>query len=64
MNKDLEMEIVTELMTPHSGGIERLMEESPSVATKRLKLTGSVKKLQECKSVLANIMDSVASYGD
>lgn len=49
VNKDLEMEIVTELMTPLGGGIERLMEESPSVATKRSKLTGSVKKLQECK---------------
>ncbi|GMN43451.1 hypothetical protein TIFTF001_012648 [Ficus carica] len=64
VNNDLEAEIVTELMTPHSGGIERLMEESPSVTAKRLKLNGSVKKLQECKKVLANIMDSVASYGD
>ncbi|PON54667.1 Dynamin superfamily [Parasponia andersonii] len=64
VNKYLEMEIVTELMTPLGGGIERLMEESPSVATKRSKLTGSVKKLQECKRVLANIMDRVATYGD
>ncbi|XP_030479982.1 dynamin-related protein 4C-like [Cannabis sativa] len=63
VNKDLEIEIVTELMTPIGGGIERLMEESPSVATKRSKLTGSLKKLQECKGVLANIMDTVA-YGD
>lgn len=55
---------MTELMTPHGGGIERLMEESPSVATKRSKLNGSVKKLQECKSVLANIMNRAASYGD
>ena len=52
VNNDLEAEIVTELITPHGGGIERLME-SPSVATKHLKLNGSVKKLQECKKVLA-----------
>lgn len=64
VNNDLEMEIISDLMAPHGGGIERLMEESPSVATKRSKLSGSVKKLQECKSVLANIMDRVASCGD
>ncbi|KAL5577038.1 hypothetical protein UlMin_018737 [Ulmus minor] len=64
VDRDLEMEIVTELMAPHGGGIERLMEESPSVATKRSKLNGSVKKLQECKSVLANIMDRVSCFGD
>ena len=64
--KDLEMEIVNELMAGRGGGIERLMEESPSVAAKRSKLNASVKKLKDCKTVLANIMDRVAaaSYGD
>ena len=48
VNKDLEMEIVNKLMDGRGGGIERLMEESPSVAAKRSKLNGSVKKLKEC----------------
>ncbi|GMN33031.1 hypothetical protein TIFTF001_044756 [Ficus carica] len=61
VNKELEQEIVSELMAPHGNGIERLMEESPSVATKRVKLTGSVKKLKECKEILAKIMDRIAS---
>ncbi|EXB36789.1 Dynamin-related protein 4C [Morus notabilis] len=61
VNKDLEFEIVSELMAPHGNGIERLMEESPSVSTKRVKLTGSVKKLKECKEILATIMDRIGS---
>ncbi|KAL5577053.1 hypothetical protein UlMin_018752 [Ulmus minor] len=64
VNKELETEIVEELMAPHSGGFERLMEESPSIASKRVKLQGSIKKLRDCKEVLANIMDRIARSGD
>ena len=66
INEDLEKEIVSELMAPNGNGIERLMEESPSVATKRVKLVGSIKKLNECKEILATIMDRIATskYGD
>ena len=39
------------------------MEESPSVATKRVKLAGSIKKLKECKEILAKMMDRTATSG-
>ncbi|PON69181.1 Dynamin superfamily [Trema orientale] len=66
VNKELEKEIVSELMASNENVFERLMEESPSVATKRIKLTGSTKKLNECKEILATIMDRIAtsSCGD
>ncbi|KAL5577034.1 hypothetical protein UlMin_018733 [Ulmus minor] len=64
VNNKLGNAFVAELMDSRNGGIERLMEESPSVATKREKLQESIKKLRECKEVLAKIMDRVASCGD
>ena len=64
VNKELEMEIVNESVAPHVGGIERLMEELPSVASKRVRLNRSIKKLRDCKAVVAKIMDKIVSYGD
>ncbi|PON69182.1 Dynamin superfamily [Trema orientale] len=61
VNEELEKEIVSELMAPKGNGFERLMEESPSVATKRVKLAGSIKKLKECKEVMATIMDRIST---
>ncbi|XP_062076978.1 dynamin-related protein 4C-like [Humulus lupulus] len=62
VNEELEKEIVNELMAPHNGnGLERLMEESPSVASKRAKLASSIKKLKECKEILATIMNRIAT---
>ncbi|XP_062094445.1 dynamin-related protein 4C-like [Humulus lupulus] len=55
VNKELEMEIVNELMDPHGSGIERLMEEAPSVAARRARLTATVNKLKECREILAKI---------
>lgn len=63
VNKDLEMEIVTELMGPHGGGIERMLEESPAVAVKREKLNKTFKKLKDSKEVVRKIMDSIITYG-
>ena len=64
VNKELEMEIVNELMGPQGNGIERLMEESPSVASKRLKLTATVKKLKDCREILANIRGKITTCND
>ncbi|PON69183.1 Dynamin superfamily [Trema orientale] len=61
VNQELEKEIVSELMTSSGNGFERLMEESPSVATKRVKLAGSINKLKECKEILATIMDRITT---
>ncbi|KAF4379358.1 hypothetical protein F8388_013576 [Cannabis sativa] len=55
VNKELEMEIVSELMDPHGNGIEKLMEEAPNVAAKRARLTATVNKLKECREILAKI---------
>ncbi|XP_008244226.1 PREDICTED: dynamin-related protein 4C-like [Prunus mume] len=64
VNKEIEAEIVNELMGPYGGGIERMLEESPAVAVKREKLNKSIKKLRDSKEVVAKIMDSINSYGD
>uniref|UniRef100_A0A803L4C8 Uncharacterized protein n=1 Tax=Chenopodium quinoa TaxID=63459 RepID=A0A803L4C8_CHEQI len=60
VNKELEYEIVNELMGPYGGGIERMLEESPSVATKRERLNKSIKLLKESKDVVSKIMDRIA----
>ncbi|XP_050122883.1 dynamin-related protein 4C-like [Malus sylvestris] len=64
VNKEMEAEIVNELMGPCGGGIERMLEESPAVAVKREKLNKSIKKLRDSKEVVAKIMDSIITYGD
>ncbi|KAK9064935.1 hypothetical protein SSX86_016318 [Deinandra increscens subsp. villosa] len=64
VNQEMEFEVVKEIMTPHGGGIERMLEESPVVAGKREKLNRSVKLLRESKDSVTNMMDQVAAYGD
>ncbi|CAB4286012.1 unnamed protein product [Prunus armeniaca] len=64
VNKEIEAEIVNELMGPYGGGIERMLEESPAVTVKCEKLKKSIKKLRDSKEVVAKIMDSINSYGD
>ncbi|XP_050137151.1 dynamin-related protein 4C-like isoform X2 [Malus sylvestris] len=64
VNKEMEPEIVNELMGPYGGGIERMLEESPAVAVKPEKLNKSIKKLRDSKEVVAKIMDSIITYGD
>ncbi|KAJ1426185.1 P-loop containing nucleoside triphosphate hydrolase [Sesbania bispinosa] len=64
VNKDLEKEICHDLLSPSGGGVERLLEESPSISGKREKLSRSVKVLRESKETVANIMDRIGSYGD
>ena len=63
VNKDMEMEIVGELLGPNHGcGIEKMLEESPSTAVKREKLNKSVKKLKDAKEVVGKMMDGVITY--
>ncbi|TKY73290.1 Dynamin-related protein 4C [Spatholobus suberectus] len=64
VNKDLGDGIVKDMMSPYGGGIERLLEETPSVAAKRDKLKRSIKVLRESKEVMANIMDKISRNGD
>ncbi|KAF3651129.1 Dynamin-related protein 4C [Capsicum annuum] len=64
INKEMENEIVQDLMAPHGGGIERMLDESPLVAEKRNRLNKSVKLLKESKEVVANIMDRISFQSD
>ncbi|XP_021822750.1 dynamin-related protein 4C-like [Prunus avium] len=65
VDKDLGMEIVSELMGPNHGvGFERMMEEHPSIAVKREKLIKSIKKLKESKEVVCKIMDGIVTFAN
>ncbi|KAK9912637.1 hypothetical protein M0R45_036490 [Rubus argutus] len=65
LNKDMEMEIMKELMGPNcGGGIEKLLEESPAVSVKRDKLAKSIKKLRDSKEVVDRMLHGIATYGN
>ncbi|KAL7160037.1 hypothetical protein ABFS83_01G068200 [Erythranthe nasuta] len=57
-------EIVNEIMGSHGNGLERMMDESPSVAIKRNKLRKSIALLKESKNVVANIIDKISDNFD
>ncbi|KAI3990667.1 hypothetical protein MKX01_022967 [Papaver californicum] len=65
-NKDMEQDITSELVGGPSGcgGIERMLEESPSVSSKRVKLNRSIKLLIDSNDVVAKIMDRISVYGE
>lgn len=58
VNHEMEMEIYNEL----GSGIERMLEESPSVASKREKLNKRIKKLKDSKEVIGKIMGGIITY--
>ncbi|KAL7205571.1 hypothetical protein ACSBR2_018500 [Camellia fascicularis] len=64
VNRNMEVEIVNELMCSHGGGIERMLEESPPVALKRERLNKSIRLLKNSKEVVAQIMDRITVSGD
>lgn len=64
VNKEIERETIGELMNPTGGGIERMLEESPSLSVKREKLKNSIKLLKESKEIVGSIVDSVSTTGD
>ncbi|PIN04596.1 Vacuolar sorting protein VPS1, dynamin [Handroanthus impetiginosus] len=57
VNKEMQTDVIEELVGPQGSGLDRMLEESPSVAEKRYKLEKSIKLLKESKDVVANIMD-------
>ncbi|KAJ7004189.1 hypothetical protein NC653_009155 [Populus alba x Populus x berolinensis] len=46
---------------PNGGKIEKMLEEAPSVAAKRGRL--SIKLVRDAKDVLSNIMDNISAFG-
>ncbi|XVF41584.1 hypothetical protein PTKIN_Ptkin01aG0291000 [Pterospermum kingtungense] len=59
VNREMEKEVVKELLGPNGGGIQRILEESPVVAAKREKLNRSISVLKESKDVVSRIMDRI-----
>ncbi|PIN07239.1 Vacuolar sorting protein VPS1, dynamin [Handroanthus impetiginosus] len=57
VNKEMQADIIEEVIEPQGNRLERMLEESPSIAEKRNKLEKSIKLLEESKDVIANIMD-------
>ncbi|GFQ06677.1 dynamin-related protein 4c [Phtheirospermum japonicum] len=64
VNKEMQNEIINELIGTQGNGLERMLEEPPSISEKRNKLKKSIKLLKESKDVVANIMDRVVSNFD
>ncbi|VVA94053.1 unnamed protein product [Arabis nemorensis] len=65
VNTQFQKEIVAEMVDPRGGGgVERMLEESPAVASKREKLKTSIKLLKESKDAVASIVDQSSGYGD
>ncbi|KAL8155597.1 dynamin-related protein 4C-like [Apium graveolens] len=64
VNQGMEEEVVNEVLGPQGGGIERLMDESPSFTIKRARLNQSIGLLKESRDVLAKIIDRIAIADD
>ncbi|KAL8064161.1 hypothetical protein ABFX02_01G073300 [Erythranthe guttata] len=61
VNKEMEIQIINEIIGADGNGLQRMLEESPVVADKRKRLNNSVKLLKESKEVVAKIMDNIAT---
>ncbi|XP_010417984.1 PREDICTED: dynamin-related protein 4C-like [Camelina sativa] len=58
VNNQFHKEIVADLVSPGGGGeVEKMLEESPSMTSKREKLKNSIKVLKESKEAVATIAD-------
>ncbi|KAF9589580.1 hypothetical protein IFM89_025863 [Coptis chinensis] len=65
VNKEMETEIINEMMgSNHIGSIERFLEESPSLGSRREKLNKSIRVLKQSKDIVSKIMDRIVVYGD
>jgi len=64
LNKDIGHEVLKDMVSSSEGGIERLFEETSSVAAKRDELNRSIKVLKESKEVMASIIDKISTYGN
>ncbi|GJX93176.1 dynamin-related protein 4C-like protein [Tanacetum coccineum] len=60
VKKDLDRELAYDVV----GGIEQMLEESPSIATKRERLKKSVEVLMNSSEVIERVIDMIAFLGD
>ncbi|XP_073110417.1 dynamin-related protein 4C [Elaeis guineensis] len=61
VEREMEKEIVGDLVGPRTAGLEKMLEESPATAAKRERLRKSIELLKESKEVVAGIMDRVVT---
>ncbi|KAK8921174.1 Dynamin-related protein 4C [Platanthera zijinensis] len=59
VDKELESEILNEVVGGSRNGIEKMLEESPSTAGKRERLKKSIQMLKESKEVVGKIIDRI-----
>ncbi|XP_027931819.1 dynamin-related protein 4C-like [Vigna unguiculata] len=64
LKKDLGCDVLKDMVSPSADGIERLFEETPSVAVQRDDLNRSIKTLKESKEVVASIIDKISTYAN
>ncbi|KAJ0988656.1 hypothetical protein J5N97_007012 [Dioscorea zingiberensis] len=64
VEEEMDNEIVNEIVGHSGSGLEKMLEESPSVAGKRVRLQKSIELLKESKQVVARIMDRIQLLED
>ncbi|XP_073057138.1 dynamin-related protein 4C-like [Primulina eburnea] len=64
VNKDMETEVINELIGPQGNALQRMLYESPAVAEKRSRLENSIKLLNDSKDVVGNLMDRISGNYD
>ncbi|KAH6835353.1 Dynamin related protein 4C [Perilla frutescens var. hirtella] len=66
VNKEMEEEIINEIVGVEGRGLDKMLEESPAIAEKRKRLNNSIKLLKESKEVVSKIMDQIStlSFGN
>ncbi|GLJ12235.1 hypothetical protein SUGI_0187010 [Cryptomeria japonica] len=60
VGRELEAQILKDVGGPHFGVMEKIMEESPVMATKKKSLINSLQLLRDSKTVVSNIKDQVS----
>ncbi|KAF3776134.1 Dynamin-related protein 4C [Nymphaea thermarum] len=61
VTEELDAGIIDDLVGPHFGSIERMLEESPAIVNKRIQLNRSIELLREAKDTLSSIEDRIAA---
>ncbi|KAG6389279.1 hypothetical protein SASPL_150744 [Salvia splendens] len=52
LNKEMQKEIINEVMGPQGNGLEKMLEELPAVSEKRKKLHSSITLLKQAKDII------------
>ncbi|KAJ0988654.1 hypothetical protein J5N97_007010 [Dioscorea zingiberensis] len=59
VEEEMDNEIVNEIVGHNGSGLEKMLEESPSVAGKRVRLQKSIELLKDAKQVVTRILDRI-----